>query len=120
MAVMVSEGWMVVAKLGEAVDLNKPPSQSPYRREVIVLMGEEREGQQSKFLPIIRNDRGEFRGLGESEMPQVDAVKGRFTQFLPPHAPSAQERAMAENMLRAVGVKSVPVRPTSRPPKYHM
>ena len=46
-------------------------------------MGESRDGQKQKFLPIIRSGDGRFFGFGEPELPGHDEMKGRFAQLLP-------------------------------------
>jgi hypothetical protein len=104
-AVMVAEAWVTIAKPGGAVDLSIPPSQSPDRRELVVLMGEEQAGNRQKFLPIIRNDAGQFLRFGEFELPRIDAVAGRFAQFISSVVPSPQEQAIAKTLLRFRGLE---------------
>ena len=67
--VMTLEAWAKFATPGEKLDMTEPPSEAFDRREVVVLMGESRDGQKQKFLPIIRSDNGKFFGFGESEAP---------------------------------------------------
>lgn len=43
--VMAMEAWMKTAKPGEKLDMTEPPSESFDRQEVVVLMGEDRNGQ---------------------------------------------------------------------------
>ena len=50
--VMALEAWMKTATPGEKMDMTEPPSEAFDRQEVIVLMGESRDGQKQKFLPI--------------------------------------------------------------------
>ena len=103
-ALLVLEAWMKVAKPGETLDMTEPPSEAFDRREVVVLMGESRDGQKQKFLPIIRSDNGNFFGFGESDVPVIDQIKGRFAQILPPKVPDAQLREVAKAMLKVKGV----------------
>ncbi len=90
-AVMALEAWMKCAKPGEKLDMTEPPSEAFDRQEVIVLMGESRDAQKQKFLPIIRSGNGKFFGFGESNVPDgIDQMKGRFAQILPPKAVDEQ------------------------------
>ena len=75
------------------------------RREFVFLMGELRDGQKQRFLPIIRSDNGKFFGFGEPEVPAMDEMKGRFAQILPTKAPDAELREVARAMLKVKGVK---------------
>ena len=104
--VMTMEAWMKSATPGEKLDMTEPPSEAFDRQEVIVLMGESRDGRKQKFLPIIRSDNGKFFGLGESNMPGMDKIEGRFAQILPPKVPDAEMRLLAETMLKVKGVKT--------------
>ena len=119
-AVMASEAWVAFAKPGETLDTAKPPSEAPDRRELVMVMGEDRAGQRQKLLPILRNEAGEFFGFGEFEMPQIDQVAGRFAQFLAPAIPSVEQSATAEAFLRNIGLASGSRHTTSRPPRYRM
>ena len=103
--VMTLEAWMKTATPGEKLDMTEPPSEAFDRREVVVLMGESRDGQKQKFLPIIRSDNGKFFGFGEFDVPVMDQMKGRFAQILPPKVPDAQLREVAKVMLKVKGVK---------------
>ena len=67
-------------------------------------MGESRTGQMRKFLPIIRSGNGKFFGLGESEVPEMDEMKGRFAQILPAKIPDPAMRELAQVMLKVKGV----------------
>lgn len=104
--VMTLEAWMKSATPGEKMDMTEPPSEAFDRREVVVLMGESREGQKQKFLPIIRSGNGKFFGFGESEVPGMDEIKGRFAQILPSKVPDDAMRDLAKVMLKVKGVKA--------------
>jgi hypothetical protein len=112
-SVMTLEAWMKTATPDEKLDMTEPPSEAFDRREVVVLMGESRDGQKQKFLPIIRSGNGKFFGFGESEVPRFDEMKGRFAQILPPKVPDAQLREVAKAMLKVKGVK---IRESLTPP----
>ena len=102
--VMALEAWMKTATPGEKLDMTEPPSESFDRQEVIVLMGESQDGQKQKFLPIIRHSNGKYFNLGETTLPGMDKMEGRFAQILPPNTPDTQTRELAEVMLKVKGV----------------
>jgi hypothetical protein len=109
--VMALEAWVKVAKPGEKFDETERPSEAIDRQEVVVLLGESHTGQKQKFLPIIRSDNGNFFGFGESDVPSMDEMKGRFAQLLPTKVPDEGIRLVAKAMLKVkcVGrVKQVP------------
>ena len=101
--VMALEAWAKFAKPGEKFDETERPSEAFDRREFVILMGESREAQKQKFLPIIRSDNGRFFGLGESEVPDMDKMKGRFAQLLPTKVPDEGIRQVAKAMLKVKG-----------------
>ncbi|MCU0785839.1 MAG: hypothetical protein MUF81_17710 [Verrucomicrobia bacterium] len=88
--VMTLEAWAKFAKAGEKLDETEPPSEAFDQREVVVLMGESHHGQKQKFLPIIRSGNGKFFGFGESDVPVMDQMTGRFAQILPAQQKSAR------------------------------
>ena len=102
---MALKAWMKSATPGEQMDMTEPPSEAFDRQEVIVLMSESHSGQKQKFLPIIRSDNGKFFGFGESEVPEMDEMKGRFAQVLPPKVPDDGLRQVAKAMLKVKGIK---------------
>jgi hypothetical protein len=102
--VMALEAWAKFAKPGEKLDETEPPSEAIDRREFVVLMGESHSGQKQKFLPIIRSGNGKFFGFGESEVPTMDKMKGRFAQLLPTNVPDAAMRDLAKVMLKVKGI----------------
>jgi hypothetical protein len=102
--VMALEAWMKSATPGEKLDMTEPPSEAFDRQEVIVLMGESHGGQKQKFLPIIRSGNGKFFNLGESNVPVMDKMEGRFAQILPPKVADAQLREAAKVMLKVKGI----------------
>ena len=103
-SVMALEAWMKSATPGEKMDMTEPPSEAFDRQELVVLMGEDRNGQKQKFLPIIRSGNGKFFGFNESDMPQLDSMEGRFAGILPPNVATAEHRRLAKAMLKAKGV----------------
>lgn len=102
---MILESWVTVAKPGKPLDPSVPPSQSPDREECVVIMVEGQKGEhRSKFLPIQRDARGRFTGFGGDEMPKFDQMEGRFVGILPTKALSEENRKMARQLLRMMGV----------------
>ena len=93
-----------MAAPGEQLGMTEPPSEAFDRQEVIVLMGESHTGQKQKYLPIIRSDNAKFFGFGESNMPILDKIEGRFAQILPPNVATDEHRALAKVMLKVKGV----------------
>ncbi len=104
-SVMTMEAWMKSATPGEKLDMTEPPSEAFDRQEVVVLLGESRDAQKQKFLPIIRSDNGNFFGFGESNVPGMDKMEGRFAQIIPPKVPNDEIRLLAQAMLKVKGVK---------------
>ena len=115
--VMALEAWMKTATPGEKLDTTEPPSEAFDRQEVIVLMGESHGGQKQKFLPIIRSGNGKFFGFGDSNMPSLDKIEGRFAQILPPKLADAQMRLLAKTMLKVKGVNVAKPGTTVRLPR---
>lgn len=102
--VLVLEAWVTTAKMGEKLEMS-PPSESHERQEMVVLIGEARDEDCSRFLPIIRSDSGKFWNLGEPQRPDADSFQGRFKQLLPPEAPDEATRQTGMAMLQALGAK---------------
>jgi hypothetical protein len=102
--VMALEAWMKTATPGEKMDMTEPPSEAFDREEVIVLMGESHGGQKQKFLSIIRHDNGKFFNLGETTVPGMEKMEGRFAQILPPKVADAGLREVAKVMLKVKGI----------------
>jgi hypothetical protein len=108
---------MKTATPGEKMDMTEPPSEAFDRQEVIVLMGESHSGQKQKFLPIIRSGNGKFFGLGETTVPGMDKMEGRFAQILPTKIPDKEMRSLAQVMLQVKGVKASKPGATVRLPR---
>ena len=87
--------------------MTEPPSEAFDREEVVVLMGEDRAGQRQQFLPIIRSGNGKFFNLGESTLPVMDNIEGRFAQILSPKIPDAQAKLLAQTMLKVKQAKMI-------------
>ena len=103
--VFVSEAWVRKAKdLNAGLDLNIRPSEAPDRQEMVILMGESRNGHCQKMLPIERSEDGKFIGFGEAPEMTFHEVQGRFAQFIPPIAPDEQGRERARELLAGMGM----------------
>jgi len=103
---MILESWARFAKSSREPleNADVPPSQSPDREEVVAVMAEARDRCIQRFLFIQRNSAGQFTGFGTSLVPELDEVKGRFAQLIPPNVPSANDSAMARSLLEVMGV----------------
>jgi hypothetical protein len=104
-AVLATEAWVRFAKIGERLDLQPRPSQSPDRTEYVSLIGEALGGTyQNRLLPILRDNRGRFSCLGKSKVLLPKPVVGRYASLLP-HTPLPQEaRALAALLLERRGL----------------
>lgn len=101
--VFVSEAWLRMATEDEMLDLSRPPSQYPDRQEVMIMMGESRNGNMHKILPIIRSDNGQFLGFVDKPAIATDEVQGRFANFLSAELPDERTREQAKILLEAKG-----------------
>lgn len=115
--VMALEAWMKTATPGEKLDVTEPPSEAMDRQEVIVLMGESHDGQKQWILPIVRSDNGKFFGFGESNLPTLEKMEGRFAQILPAKPATAEHRLVAETILKVKGVNALKLGSTVRLPR---
>ena len=80
-------------------------------------MGESHEGQKQKFLPIIRSGNGKFVGFGESEVLDMDEMKGRFAKLLPTKILDAEMSDLAKVMLKVKGFAPAKPGTSPRPPR---
>lgn len=101
---MVLESWATFAKRPGQPLPKVPPSQSPDREEVVVIMAEARGSKAQQFLFIQRDSSGKFTGFGTSLVPQFEELEGRFAQMMPPKEPSDKDAQMAQMLLTAMGV----------------
>ena len=102
--VMILESWMTMAKPGQTLDADEPPSEAFDREEVVVVMGETMGRKTQRFLPILRTDAGGFFGFGEFDAMKLDGIEGRFAGMLPPGEVTPETRAMTRALLAAMGV----------------
>jgi len=109
-AVLALESWLTMAKPGESLAPDTPPSEAFDRREFVVLVGETMGQKKSKFLPIIRTDAGGFFGFGEFNPSSLNHLRGRFTELLPPKAPDIVKRTLAKAVLARLGITEAVLR----------
>ena len=102
--VMILESWMTMAKPGQTLDTETPPSEAFDREEVVVVMGETIGRQTQRLLPILRTDAGGFFGFGEFDAMKLDGIEGRFAGMLPPGKVTPETRAITRALLAAMGV----------------
>ena len=102
--VMILESWVTMAKPGETLDTDTPPSEAFDREEFVVVMGETQGRKTQRFLPILRTDLGGFFGFGEFDALKFDGIEGRFAGMLPPGKTTPEMRAVAQALLATMGV----------------
>lgn len=95
---------MKCARPDEKLDMTEAPSEAFDRQEVVILMGEARDALKQKFLPIIRSGNGKFFDFGETDVPAMDQMKGRFAQIRLPKVADEQIREVVKAMLNVKGV----------------
>jgi hypothetical protein len=103
-AVMILEAWVKMAKPGETLDTDTPPSEAFDREEFVVVMGETQGRKTQRFLPIIRTDAGGFFGFGEFDASKFNGVEGRFAGMLPPKKPTRETREATLAVLTMLGI----------------
>jgi hypothetical protein len=88
----------------EKFDMTEPSSEGVRSARGCGAHGRIARRAETKFLTIIRSDNGKFFGFGESDVPSLDQMKGRFAQILPPEVPDDEMGLLAETMLKVKGV----------------
>jgi len=101
---MVLESWATFANRPGQPVANVPPSQSPDREEVVVVMAEAHCARAQQFLFIQRDGQGKFTGFGTSLLPQFDQMEGRFARMMPGKKPTENEAQMARTLLKTMGM----------------
>ena len=105
--VMVVEAWARVPDASGHLDTETPPSQSPDRKEVVVLMLEDHSRNATVMLPILRNAGGEFTAFGDPGPMHFGESVGRFSSLMPKNKPSVLEAAKAKTTLLGLGMNIV-------------
>ena len=110
--VLALEAWVLEARPGECLFPGLRPSESPRRKECIVLSGEAVGGfHQQRLRPILRDGRGRFSGLGPAIVPPPEPPEGPLARLLPEAPPTPEVRAFAAALLKARGVNLVEASP---------
>ena len=81
--VMIAEAWARLPDASGHLDTATPPSQAPDRKEVVVLILEDRSHNATRMLPILRDDAGAFTAFGEPGPLQFGESQGRFAGLMP-------------------------------------
>lgn len=105
--VMIAEAWARVPDASGHLDTETPPSQSPDRKEVVVLMLEDHSRNATVMLPILRDSAGAFTAFGDPGPMQFGESVGRFSGLMPRNKPSVREAAQARTTLQALGMNIV-------------
>lgn len=79
--VFISEAWTVIPREGLQPDLNVPPSRSPNREEILMIIGQTREERSQRAIQVFRDANENFLRLGEPFAFHEDSVK-KFGSFL--------------------------------------
>lgn len=72
---------------------------------MVVLMGEARDEQRQRDLPIVRSDSGHFRGFGDLVSLSHDGMKGRFAELLPAKPKDESKKQMSLELLDSMDVR---------------
>lgn len=105
--VMIAEAWARLPDARGHLDTETPPSQSPDRKEVVVLMLEDHSRNATVMLPIVRDAVGAFTSFGDPGPMQFGESVGRFSGLMPRNKPSLCEAAQAKATLMALGMNIV-------------
>jgi hypothetical protein len=103
--VLVAEAWAALPAANGHLDTETPPSQSPTRREVVVLMVENLSTQATRLLPILRDPAGGFVDLEDPGPLLAGEAAGRFAGLMPRNKPGAREAAQAKATLIELGLE---------------
>ena len=99
-AVLATQIWVLRITPGESNDPNLRPQQPPQRKEHICLFGEAPGGLCQKWLlPVLRDERGRFSGLGPKDVIRGAALD-QFPHLLPQGPIPEDVRSAATGMLK--------------------
>jgi hypothetical protein len=105
--VMVVEAWAKLPDASGHLDTETPPSQSPDRKEVVVLMLEDHSSNATVMLPILRDAGGAFTDFGDPGPMHFGESVGRFSGLMPRNKPSVREAAQAKAALLGLGMSII-------------
>jgi hypothetical protein len=103
-SVMIIEAWLTLPKPGNPLDVSVPPSESPDRRECILIIAEAMNETKHAMLLIRRGWKGEFICVEEKDIPSAAEGEGRFARIMPSKTPTEKERRKARSRLLLLGV----------------
>ena len=109
--VLAFEAWSRPRKPGESLEDAEAPSEAVDRQEIVALLGESRDHDEHRTLPIIRSGNGKFFGFDSPEISHGKQMEGRFGGILPPEPPTPRLRKLAREALAAYGLPPAPRRP---------
>jgi len=98
--VVMSESWVVLGMASQ--DTSVPPSESPDRKEVLMVFAFDNRGNSTGVMhEMLRNSKGRFKKLGGPIFQGgADITKGRLADLLSPLArPTPSEEAWADERL---------------------
>ena len=104
--VMIVEAWAKLPDANGHLDTETPPSQSPDRKEVVVLILEDHFRTATSMLPIQRDEDGVFTGFGDSGPLTFGKSEGRFSGLMPRNKPSVREAAQAKAAHTTLRIRS--------------
>jgi hypothetical protein len=104
---MVVEAWVRMATPDGTLDTTIRPSLAPDKREMVVLMMEDRSRCANTFLPIIRDGCGAFAEFGAIPVPDFTSAAGRFAGLMPKFTPNAEQVTAAKAALLKLGMHVV-------------
>ena len=104
---MVVEAWAKLPDADGHLDTDTPPSQSPDRKEVVVMILEDHSRNSTSMLPILRDLHGTFTGFGDPGPLVFGKSAGRFSDLMPRNKPSTREAAGAKAALLKLGMTVV-------------
>lgn len=105
--VMVVDAWARLPDANGHLDTETPPSQSPDRMEVVVLMLEGHSRNATVMLPILRDAAGAFTACGDPGPMHSGESVGRFSGLMPRNKPGVREAAQAKATLLGLGMNIV-------------
>jgi hypothetical protein len=103
--VLIMEVWAAMARDGKLA--KGAPSKHPERTEAVCIAVETPEQKMWQLLPIRRDAASRFIEFALSLVPEGAEMTGRFSELLPPNAPSAESARVALVLAEAAGVRAV-------------
>lgn len=104
---VIAESWLsgLDARANDKTASTISPCEAPDRKEVVMLIGQSRNANITRFLSIERDSSGVFTGFGPSLLPDLDGVpEGQFARLMPVREPNDQDALVAFHALQSVGI----------------